>query len=262
MGVLAAFISGGGGLGVLSAIFNSTSTVFYRLAIPLWPHGRSAFVVIANWIGAVSAFVLLYWYHDWLAQIHWTTILVFICLSSSLYYNGSTSMKLNKTEKLSTLQIFGNITTILTIIVGFFLYGKTSVATLCIAILCGLILFGTQFFGSGKFHPPKAWKEILSFYLLASINSLVIVWLIGEIGSLGYFIISSWFSTGTALVVLFISRTAHEIFLGTKKIYLYRGCDGVLFNATRFLNFFLIGSLGPVVSTLLGMIGNITTLIF
>jgi drug/metabolite transporter (DMT)-like permease len=38
--------------------------------------------------------------------------------------------------------------------------------------------------------------------------------------------------------------------------------DGCLFNTVRYLNFFLIGSLGPVVTTLLGMLGNITTLIF
>ena len=35
-----------------------------------------------------------------------------------------------------------------------------------------------------------------------------------------------------------------------------------MFNTVRYLHFFLIGSLGPVVTTLLGMLGNITTLIF
>lgn len=43
---------------------------------------------------------------------------------------------------------------------------------------------------------------------------------------------------------------------------MYRSADGFFFNLTRYIYFFLISSLGPVVTTLLGMLGNITTLIF
>lgn len=88
------------------------------------------------------------------------------------------------------------------------------------------------------------------------------VWVIGEMGSTGYFIISSFIATGIAIFAAINKGALGEIMLGTGKFYLYRTVDGIIFNTVRYLHFFLIGSLGPVVTTLLGMLGNITTLIF
>jgi len=66
----------------------------------------------------------------WELDFQWIVIPVFLSLSLSTYYNGNRIMELNRNEKLSTLQIFGNIATILTIVSGFFIYGKTSLTTL------------------------------------------------------------------------------------------------------------------------------------
>lgn len=142
------------------------------------------------------------------------------------------------------------------------MYGKTSLATLGIAVLCGGILFWTQFFDGGGFHPPKNWRPIVITYFLGGIQSLVMVWVIGEMGSAGYFILSSFFATGIAIFATINKGALGEIILGTRTFYLYRTADGVMFNTVRYLHFFLIGSLGPVVTTLLGMLSNITTLIF
>jgi len=86
--------------------------------------------------------------------------------------------------------------------------------------------------------------------------------MIGEIGNNGYFVISSFAATITAIFAMILKGTLGEVKLGSRKFYLYRTVDGLVFNTVRYLYFFLIGSLGPVVTTLLGMLGNITTLIF
>lgn len=128
-------------------------------------------------------------------------------------------MSLNRNEKLSTLQIFGNIATILTIISGFFLYGKTSITTLGIAILCGAILFWTQFFDGGGFHAPKNWKPIVTTYLVGGVQSLVIVWMVGKIGNVGYFVISSFSATASAIIAMTLMGTLGEVRLGTRQFY-------------------------------------------
>jgi hypothetical protein len=263
MGFLSAFFSGGVGFGVLSALMGSTSTIFYRKAIAIWPYGRSSFVLFGNWIGTMMAIgILLFGNVNWGPDIEWYVVPVFLILAFSMFHNGNRIMELNRNEKLSTLQIFGNIATILTIVAGFFLYGKTSVYTLGIAILCGAILFGTQFFEGGGFCPPKNWKPIVTTYLIGGIQSLAIVWMVAKIGYVGYFVISSFAATITAVMVLLFQKKMGEAWLGTRQFYVYRTVDGVIFNSVRFIYFFLVGSLGPVVTTLLGMIGNITTLIF
>ena len=100
--------------------------MFYRLAIGMWPHGRSSFVLLANWIGALMAVVLLFVHsRDWIA-LNWLPIVVFLGLAVSIYHNGNRIMEINRTEKLSTLQLFGNVSTFITIIAGFFIYGNTS----------------------------------------------------------------------------------------------------------------------------------------
>jgi hypothetical protein len=119
----------------------------------------------------------------WKTNIDVSVILLFVLLSVTMHFSGNQIMELNRNEKLSTLQIFGNITTILTLIFGFFLYGKTSLATLGIAVLCGIILFGTQFFNGGGFHPPQNWKLIVVVYTIIGIQSLAIVWMIGKMGT-------------------------------------------------------------------------------
>lgn len=263
MGLLATLFTGGGGLGLLSAIMGSTSTIFYRKAIAMWPHGRNSFVLFGNWIGTVMSIgILLFGNHIWKDSYDWLVIPIFLILSFSMYHNGNRIMELNRNEKLSTLQIFGNIATILTIIAGFFIYGKTSIYTLGIAILCGAILFWTQFFDMGGFHPPKAWKNIVTTYFIGGLQSLVIVWMIGKLDNVGYFILSSFAATITAIITLIAQKHLGELRKGAPKFYLYRTVDGLIFNTVRYLYFFLIGSLGPVVTTLLGMLGNITTLVF
>ncbi len=105
---------------------------------------------------------------------------LFLGLSISIYHNGNRSMEINQTEKISTLQIFANLSTVITVLSGFFLYGKTSYTTLGIVLLCGAIVFFSQFDGH-TFHPPQEWKKIVTTYGVGAIQSLIIVWLIGKI---------------------------------------------------------------------------------
>jgi hypothetical protein len=82
---------------------------------------------------------LLCWYAEgrgWFSHFTPLVGLVFLGLAVSIYHNGNRVMEINKTEKISTLQIFGNISTIITVIAGFLLYGKTSLITLGIVLLC------------------------------------------------------------------------------------------------------------------------------
>jgi len=263
MGILATLFTGSGGLGILSALLGSTTSIFYRKGIALWPHGRSSFMVIGNWIGSLFAIgIILFASAFWHTDMPWYVIPAFVALNLSIYHNGNRTMELNRSEKLSTLQIFGNIATILTIIAGFFLYGKTSLATLGIAVLCGFILFGSTCFDHGAFNPPKAWKKIVTTYTVGGLQSLAIVWIIGKTGSVGYYVISSLLSTAIAIATLAIKGQLGQVTMGTREFYMYRFADGFFFNLTRYIYFFLISSLGPVVTTLLGMLGNITTLIF
>jgi hypothetical protein len=102
----------------------------------MWPYGRSAFVLVGNWIGAVMAIILLFVHsRDWIV-FNWLPIVVFLGLTISTYHNGNKMMEINRTEKLSTLQLFGNVSTFITIIAGFFIYGNTSLATLAIVLVC------------------------------------------------------------------------------------------------------------------------------
>lgn len=102
----------------------------------MWPYGRSAFVLVANWIGAVMAIILLFVHsRDWIV-FNWLPIVVFLGLTISTYHNGNKMLEINRTEKLSTLQLFGNVSTFITIIAGFFIYGNTSWATLAIVLVC------------------------------------------------------------------------------------------------------------------------------
>jgi hypothetical protein len=110
--------------------------MFYRLALSIWPYGRSSFVLIANWVGALMAIILLFAHsRDWIV-FNWLPIVVFLGLTISTYYNGNNMLEINRTEKLSTLQLFGNVSTFITIITGFFIYGNTSWATLIIVLVC------------------------------------------------------------------------------------------------------------------------------
>lgn len=95
----------------------STSTILYRKAITAWPYGTNSFMLLGNWIGtAISILLLFFGEKYWKSDADWIVILVFLILSFSMYHNGNQMMHLNRNEKLSTLQIFGNIATILTII--------------------------------------------------------------------------------------------------------------------------------------------------
>ncbi len=73
---------------------------------------------------------------------------------------------------------------------------------------------------------------------------------------------SSLSLTITAMIVMTAEGTFHEIIKGTPRLYFFRTLDGIFHNTVRLIYFFLISSLGPVVTTLLGMLGNISTLIF
>ena len=175
--------------------------MFYRLAIGMWPHGRSSFVFLANWIGSLMAVVLLFVHsRDWIL-LKWLPVVVFLGLAVSIYHNGNRIMEINRSEKLSTLQLFGNISTFITIIAGFFIYGNTSWITLGIVLLCGIILFVSQF-SDGVFHPPQAIFKIMITYTVGGINGLIIVWLIHAFTSVGYFIASSLSATLVAVIMM------------------------------------------------------------
>ena len=111
------------------------------------------------------ALVLLYTQTSWLSHITPLSGAVFAGLAISIYHNGNRIMELNRSEKLSTLQLFGNISTFITVVAGFFIYGNTSIATLGIVLLCGVILFGAQFHG-GVFHPPASIVKLVVTYTM------------------------------------------------------------------------------------------------
>lgn len=80
---------------------------------------------------------------------------------------------------------------------------------------------------------------------------------------MGYFALSTVVTTlFVSIVMAAIVPNGHKDMLnGTKEFYMYRCTACFSGQISRLLAFYLISSIGPVLSTLFGLLGNIITLV-
>lgn len=175
-------------------------------------------------------------------------------------YNSTLSQRIYKEEKLSTLLPYENLSLVITIIIAFFLFQDTPLPTFLIAIIIVILLFIFSF----DFKKHEFPKNIKLIALNNSINA-------GRSLMIGYALvhmISPTFYTMrnllTSIIVwggiiaagqLIHLKEAKKDFLIPR---LMASCIGAV---SAFIGFTLISKFGLIVSTLLGFLSMISTLI-
>jgi hypothetical protein len=67
---------------------------------------------------------------DFENSFNWKISLLLLIVLILQQWNARSLTKINTYEKISTVQIFGNVRTFITLIAGFILFGNTSIITL------------------------------------------------------------------------------------------------------------------------------------
>lgn len=162
---MALLIHNGLCMGAISALLGSTSTIIYRKSLSRWKMGTTLFI-LAGSITALFASVFLMIFEKISWNMPWYILAILVISIIALQWNGQHLTEINSKEKISTVQIFGNLRTAFVLIAGFILFGDTSWITLGIVFICVGIIFASQFEGK-TFSPPKEWKK-MTFAFFAS----------------------------------------------------------------------------------------------
>ncbi|USN58751.1 MAG: hypothetical protein H6767_01250 [Candidatus Peribacteria bacterium] len=156
-------------------------------------------------------------------------------------------------EKISVITPYSNINKILSIIFAFFIFGKVSIEAFVIAIIAGIIVI----VGSIDFKTlqvPKFIKVFAIHQLLTSINILIIGKILEKITFIDYFILSGSTFIITLWIIVFSRKEYIELSRLPRYFYANRLSASFLGMSSDLVGFFLIASIGVVMSILLSFI--------
>lgn len=104
--------------------------VVYKKTLRGWLAGTNLFLLSGALIGLFASLGIAFFDSEFQFSLQWKMLLLLALVSILQQWNAVSLTRINTYEKISTVQIFGNIRTFMTLIAGFILFGNTSFVTL------------------------------------------------------------------------------------------------------------------------------------
>jgi uncharacterized membrane protein len=171
------------------------------------------------------------------------------------FYITTIYQKLYAEEKISALVPYQNLGSVISIVLGFFLFRDTSLASLGIAIIATavIVLFSLDF---RTFEFPRNFKLIVWVGILSVVRSLVTVYVLKEISANSYYAINTFLAAGLLLIPMFATGKAFKSpwKLGNRQFYYNRMMASFIGGVGGLVTIFLLQDLGLALATLLSFI--------
>jgi hypothetical protein len=209
---------------------------------------------LGNTVGAVMAVFLYCMGYANIPTEHLTVIALMIGIVIGSFYITELYQKLYTEEKISTLVPYQNISTAITIVLGFLIFQDTSIAALLIAITTIFIVLAFSI--DIRTHSfPRNFGNICLANLLSACRAIAIVYGVKEITSTSYFAFTSLVTLLILAAPILVRWQVSEFRLNDRIFYKNRMLAASIGTVATFMSLFLLQELGLAVTTLLWFLG-------
>lgn len=209
-------------------------------------------------------FMLIVLYFLWKLQLNNLGIYeVFLILIIFIiwYFRWFLLQYVYKNDKISKILPYQNISKILTIIIGFFIFADTSIITLFIAIFTALIIFIFSF-DFKKIYIPKTIKTFWIAEIMYSVNILLLGVILTKITNISYFVYSYIVWLTIIWIIVILKKQLNEFIKVDKKFYIYRLSASHIWWVSYILSLLVMQELWVIMSILISYIWLWSTLLF
>lgn len=242
-------------------IADSFSSVIRKKAIDLNKTGQTVFMFMwFLWWFSIAILMLLFWQSK-LSIFFWIfTVLIFLINIFWVIANNIDQL-VYKEEKMSVLMPFGNIKTILTIVISFFIFSGQSVVTFVAAIIAAMVIIYNSI-DFKTFTVPKRLNLILLANLVWAFKSISLWFFLKTISSIDYFILNNVTYLFIAIFILFKSGEQKKLAKIDKNFITFRMGACFIWNIWTILWLYMIQSLWLVATNLLSFLWLFVSMIF
>ena len=172
------------------------------------------------------------------------------------------SRRIWREEKVAFILPYNNLSTLLTIIFSFFLFHDASVATLGVSIFAVIIVVAASFERGGGV--PRNLYGILFVQAFNAVAAVASGYILLSVTSIDYYVMGNvlWFGIFVILSIPMMRRIWADTRSLPRSYYAYRIGGNIFGNTSQLIGFFLISSLGLLVSTLLGFLYTGVMMVF
>lgn len=235
-------------LGILSPLFKSFSTVFWKRSMSYWITGFlftltwSFWEIILSFIFIIFGFSAFFWLSLWLFLIiiFDDILYVFAALISQYVY---------KNEKISILAPYENINKILTIIFSFFIFTDVSFLSFLITLIAWIIVIYNSI-DFKNFWFPKFLKLFFIYQLILSITILLTWYILMKISAIDYYVLCNFIFAVFIWTIVLARRDLLLLNWLDKKYYIFRFSWALLQTLAFLLSLFIIWALWVTMSML------------
>lgn len=245
---------------VLNALLSSANQIIWKKSLSISTISGSAFYFFGLFGTVILSVIFIVTGYCSIPNWSWIFVLPIID-AFVLQYTSSLSQKICTTEKLSSIMPYDNLSSVLTIIAAFFLFNNTSITTLIIAlVIVGIIFYFS--FDFKKFEFPEKIFPILIWKWLIGLRQIGMAYALILMVSPVFFTLRNIASFVVFFLVIFVMREKLSFRGASKEFLVYRSIGSTVYVLASYISFTLLHSLGLIVTTLLGFLGMITTLVF
>lgn len=245
--------------GILNALLGSISWIFWKKSLSLSTLPHALFFGI--WaIGSIIVGTIIIVMGKFEIPKELWVLLIPLADAMVVTYNSTLSQRIYTTEKISTLLPYENLSSVVTIVIAFFLFRDTPLPTLAVAILIITIIFVFSFdFKAHEF--PKKIQLIILNNVINGGRSIAIGYVLVHMTSPTFYTLRNFLTT---LIVWWGILFAWQAVLlkDTNKTFMIpRLLSSGLGSVSALIGFTLISKFGLITSTLLGFLSMLSTLI-
>ncbi len=161
--------------GVLNAFLGSVSSIFWKKALELSVVPDRVFFGIGLLGSTVLSLGILAFGGFSVVGLPWWIVAIPVLDSVAVTYAATLSQRIYKEEKMSALMPFDHLSSVITIVAAFFLFGDTPLGTLLIAVGIIAMIFVASFDFKNR-HFPKNFGLIFANHGINAARSLVIAY--------------------------------------------------------------------------------------
>ncbi len=245
---------------IISTILDSMASVFWKRAL-VYNAPKEIFSILAySSIILISTILFITWKLSVEIVSIWT-LLIILLITILTYIRTLIMQTVYRNDKISKILPYQNISKIITLIVGFFLFWDTSIITLIIALVTIfiIILFSIDF---KKIYIPKTIKLFSIAEVIYATILLLLWYLLLSITNISYFVYSYLFWITFTLILIGYKKQFHYFKELPKQFYGYRLTACHLWWTGYILSLFIMKELWLTVSILVSYIWLASTLVF
>ena len=244
---------------ILNAILGSIAWIFWKKSLNLSTIPHALFFGIGG-IGSILVILFILWMGKFELPKELWILAIPLIDAFVVTYNSTLSQKIYTTEKISTLLPYENLSSIITIIIAYFLFRDTPITTLLIALSIIIIIFIFSFDFRTHEFPRQFWPIVLN-NTINGVRSIGIWYVLVHMSSPTFYTIRNILTT--IIVWIGILLASQLIFLkDVKKDFLVPRLMASFIGAvSALIGFTLISQFGLITSTLLGFLSMLSTVI-